>query len=121
MAFEVVGKLHELYEEQQVSEKFKKREFVLEIDDNSYTQYIKFQATQDRCSTLNPFKKGDNVKVQFNLKGRPYTSKTTGEPVYFTNLEAWRIESAGGGSQKQEEDYMMPDNFPAHDDSDIPF
>ncbi|MFM8473654.1 MAG: DUF3127 domain-containing protein, partial [Candidatus Kapaibacterium sp.] len=50
MSFDVTGKLHEIYPEQQVTEKFRKREFVLETQDGMYQQYIKFQMTQDRCS-----------------------------------------------------------------------
>ena len=40
MAFDVTGRVHEIYPEQQVTEKFKKREFVLEIQDGMYQQYI---------------------------------------------------------------------------------
>ncbi len=93
MSFEVVGKLHELYPEQQVTEKFRKREFVLETQDGMYQQYIKFQLTQDRCSALDNFSKGEDVKVSFNLSGRPSQNRN-GETVYYTNLVAWRLERA---------------------------
>jgi len=92
MSFDVQGKLHEIFDEQQVSEKFRKREFVLEIPDGSFTQYIKFQLTQDKCNALDQFKIGDDVKVAFNLTGKPFTKN--GTTMYFTNLGAWRIESA---------------------------
>ncbi|MBL7999052.1 MAG: DUF3127 domain-containing protein [Candidatus Kapabacteria bacterium] len=93
MAFEAIGKLHEVYPEQQVTEKFRKREFVLEMQDGMYQQYIKFQMTQDRCTALDGFNKGDDVKVSFNLTGRPSTTKN-GDTVYYTNLNAWRIDRA---------------------------
>lgn len=95
MSFDIQGKLYEVFAEQQVSEKFKKREFVLEIPDGSYTQYPKFQLTQDKCSLLNQFKQGDEVKVTFNLTGKPFVKN--GETLYFTNLQAWRIEGANSG------------------------
>jgi hypothetical protein len=92
MSFDVQGRLHEIFDEQQVSDKFRKREFVLEIPDGAYTQYIKFQLTQDKCSLLDQYKIGDDVKVAFNLSGKPFTKN--GTTMYFTNLGAWRIERA---------------------------
>jgi single-strand DNA-binding protein len=94
MAYDAQGKLHEIFDEQQVSEKFKKREFVLEIPDGAYTQFIKFQLTQDKCNLLDGFNVGDEVKVAFNLSGKPFTKN--GTTMYFTNLGAWRLEAANG-------------------------
>jgi single-strand DNA-binding protein len=96
MSFDVQGKLHEIFDEQQVSDKFRKREFVLEIPDGSYTQFIKFQLTQDKCNLLDQFKVGEDVKVTFNLSGKPFTKN--GTTMYFTNLSAWRLESADAGA-----------------------
>jgi single-strand DNA-binding protein len=96
MAFDVQGRIHEIFEENRVSEKFRKREFVLEIPDGSYTQYPKFQLTQDKCSLLDQYKIGDEVKVSFNLSGKPFTKD--GTTMYFTNLSAWRIDSAGAAA-----------------------
>ncbi|WP_181306498.1 DUF3127 domain-containing protein [Rufibacter sp. XAAS-G3-1] len=99
MSFDVQGRLHEIFDETQVSEKFRKREFVLEIPDGSYTQYAKFQLTQDKCGILDNYKTGDEVKVAFNLSGKPFTKN--GTTMYFTNLQAWRVEHAGNASQPQ--------------------
>lgn len=101
MSFDVQGRLHEIFDETQVSDKFRKREFVLEIPDGSYTQYAKFQLTQDKCSLLDSYKTGDEVKVAFNLSGKPFTKN--GTTMYFTNLQAWRLEhaNAGGGQPQQ--------------------
>ncbi|MFT5617955.1 MAG: single-strand DNA-binding protein [Arenicella sp.] len=96
MSFEVSGKIEEIYEEQQITEKFKKREFVIEIQDGMYPNHIKFQLTQDRCDLIDSYSKGDEIQVHFNLKGRPYTK--AGKTTYFTNIEAWRIEGATSNS-----------------------
>ena len=96
MAYDAQGKLVEIFDEQQVSEKFRKREFVLEIPDGAYTQFIKFQLTQDKCNLLDQYKVGDEVKVAFNLSGKPFTKN--GTTMYFTNLGAWRIEPASAGA-----------------------
>ncbi len=96
MAYDVTGRLHEIFDEQQESEKFRKREFVLEVQDGQYPQHIKFQLTQDKVSLVEPFKMGDEVKVTFDLRGRGFNKN--GQMLYFTNLEAWKIEPASGGS-----------------------
>jgi len=96
MAYDVTGRLHEIFDEQQVSEKFRKREFVLEVQDGQYPEQIKFQLVQDKTALIDPYKMGDEVKVTFNLRGRGFNKN--GQMLYFTNLEAWRIEAATGGS-----------------------
>ena len=95
MAYDVTGRLHEIFDEQQVSEKFRKREFVLEVQDGQYPQQIKFQLTQDKSNLIDPYKMGDEVKVTFDLRGRGFNKN--GQMLYFTNLEAWRIEPAAAG------------------------
>jgi len=105
--FEVVGKLTVVFETQQVKDTFRKREFVLEIQDGAYSQHIKFQLTQDRCALLDQYKVGQDVRVHFNLRGRPFQNKE-GQTMYFTNLEAWRLESAqAGGSAPAGADYSQ--------------
>ncbi len=96
MAYDVTGRLHEIFDEQQVSEKFRKREFVLEVQDGQYPEHIKFQMVQDKTSLIDPYKMGDEVKVTFNLRGRGFNKN--GQMLYFTNLEAWKIEPASGGN-----------------------
>lgn len=94
--FEVQGKIEVISDTQQVTDRFKKREFVMEIQSGMYPEYIKMQLTQDRCSLLDGFKVGDMVKTSFNLRGRPYNKG--GETIYFTNLDAWRVEAAQGAA-----------------------
>lgn len=99
MSFELKGKLIEIFDEQQVSESFRKREFVIEkaeqVGEQQYIEQIKFQAVQDKCDMLNGLNKGDEVNVSFNIRGRAWENKE-GETKYFTNLDAWRIEAVAG-------------------------
>ena len=101
MSYELKGTLKEIFATEEVSEKFKKREFVVEtsetVGDNTYTEEIKCQLVQDKCSALDGLKKGDEVNVSFNIKGRSWENKE-GKVMYFTNIDAWRIESLGSGS-----------------------
>lgn len=122
MSFDIQGKLYEIFDEQQVTGTFKKREFVLEIPDGSFTQYVKFQLTQDKCSLLDSYKNGDEVKVTFNLTGKPYTKN--GQTMYFSNLQAWRIEPAanqGGGAPADTPQQEAPSFYSSEADDDLPF
>jgi hypothetical protein len=88
----IEGKLHTKFDTQNVSDKFQKRDFVVEYSDNPmYPQYVSFQLTQDRCATLDQFQVGDKIEVTFNLRGREWISPQ-GEKKYFNTLEAWRIQ-----------------------------
>ena len=139
MSFEISGRLAERFETQKVSDRFQKREFVLEIKSTGNTGYefvdfIKFQATQDKCSLLDQFGINDEVKVSFNLKGRKW--ERDGQVSYFTNLEAWRVEKVQNVSNGSPVDSSAPaqDSFSAQDapfptqlpqddsgDDDLPF
>lgn len=96
MSLEVTGKLLAKYDIQQVSEKFKKREFVLELEEeingNIYTNFAKMQLVQNKCDIIDRFKEGEVVKVSFNIKGNKW--ERDGKVNYITNLDAWRIENA---------------------------
>jgi hypothetical protein len=100
MSLEVTGKLLVKYDAQQVNDRFKKREFVLElaeeINGNVYTNYAKMQLVQQKCDILDRFNEGDNVKVSFNIKGNRW--EKDGKVNFITNLDAWRIENAAAGA-----------------------
>lgn len=94
----VTGKLHVKYDTLAVSDKFTKRDFVLMISDNpQYPQYVLFQFTQEKCSLLDLVEAGQDVAVDFNLRGRSWTSPQ-GETKYFNTLEAWRISPIASSS-----------------------
>lgn len=74
----------------QVSDKYKKREFIVTDNAKSYPQFISFQLGQDKCDIIEPIKIGDEVTVKFNLRGRAWTNPQ-GETKYFNSLDAWAI------------------------------
>lgn len=87
----IQGKIHAIMDIQQVTDTFRKREFVVEYTDNPmYPQYILFQMVQDRVDLVNGYQVGDMVDVSFNLRGRQWNSPQ-GEIKYFNSLEAWRL------------------------------
>ncbi len=98
MGFQAKGKLFKIFDAQQVTERFRKREFVVEMDDGGrYPQFVNFQVTGDRCESLDTFNVDDEVAIEFDLRGREWTSPK-GEVRYFNSLEVWRIERAQAGA-----------------------
>ena len=84
------GKIFKIFDTVQVTEKFCKREFVLELE-GKYPEFVKFQMVQDKCEWLDKYVEQEMVTVFFNIKGKPYTNKE-GVQVFFTNLDCWKIE-----------------------------
>jgi len=79
MGIEITGKLHTINDTKQVSERFSKREFVVELADNpKYPQLVLFQLTGDRCAQLDDHKVGDEVRIEFSLRGREWRSALVG-------------------------------------------
>ncbi len=96
---EVTGTLKVKFDTQKVSDRFQKREFVLTTEASTpYPQHVSFQLTQDKVNLLDQYNVGDEMKIQFNLRGREWNGPQGIK--YFNTLEAWRIEKvAAGGLQ----------------------
>ncbi|RLD20762.1 MAG: hypothetical protein DRI69_05665 [Bacteroidetes bacterium] len=107
MSFEVEGRLHKIYDAEQKTDSFRAREFVIEVQSGQYPQMVKFQLVQDRCDLMDGYKEGAEIKVFFDLRGREWQGR------YFTNLNAWKIESVGGeGAQPQFEEPAFNEPLP---------
>lgn len=117
MAMETTGKLHTIFETKQVSERFTKREFVVELTDNpKYPQTVLFQLTGDRCAQLDGMNVGDSIAIEFSLRGREWRSPS-GEVKYFNSLDVWKVTPAGarasGGRGRGGNDYNYDDRGPS--------
>ena len=133
MNMQVQGRIHTAFPAEQVTQRFKKREFVLELDAASrYPQLVIFQLTGDRCDSLDDFKVDDVVSVEFSLRGREWKSPK-GDTRFFNSLEVWSIGRAGeerevagsggrGGAASSGRVSRSDDEPPPHSDDDqIPF
>lgn len=82
----LIGTLKEIFEERLINENFLVREFV--ITDNSFTkpQDILMQFVQEKCDVLEKFEIGDQVLVEFELRGRLYKEK------YYNTIQALNIK-----------------------------
>lgn len=118
---DITGILKLKNDTQQVSDKFKKREFVITDNSSQYPQHVLFQLTQDKCNLLDQYGVGSEIKVHFNLRGREWTNPQ-GEVKYFNSLEAWRIEG-GANSASAQANKVETATFTASasDTDDLPF
>ena len=96
----ITGKLRFKSDVIQISETFKKREFVIDLiegDQGQYINPIQLELIQDKCEILDQFKVGQELSVEFNLRGRDWTNDK-GETKYFNSLQAWKVSASGQGS-----------------------
>ncbi len=130
MSYELTGKLVAKYDIIQRTETFKIREFAVEktedIGGRTITNYVKFQAIQDKTIIIDKVNIGDEIKVFFNIKGSKWEKE--GKVNYFTNLDAWRIEQVlltAANKGVTDTEYMEPlDTFSATSPDaidDLPF
>ena len=122
MNFEINGKVILKDETQQISDRFKKREFVIEVENernSDWNDFIKFQLTQDRCDLLETVSVNEEIKVSFNIKGRKW--EKDGKVSYFSNLEAWRIEKVQAAAAAEMPEFNAADMPPAPEEDDLPF
>ena len=121
---ELLGILKEKFDIIKVSEKFSKRDFVIETEHTTkYPQFISVQVTQDKCSLLDSHNIGDEVKIQINIKGRIWDGPQGIK--YFNTIEAWKIEAVNVVKQ---EPHKYPDapiqnnvNNSVSNNDDLPF
>jgi hypothetical protein len=136
MGFEITGRLHVISETEQKSERFRLRQFVIELADNpQYPQHVQFQLTGDRCENLDGYNVGDEIKLEFSLRGREWTSPQ-GDVKFFNSLDVWKLDRVAGrpdfndgGGHGDSAGFGgggtfgngPSDDIPAPSDDDIPF
>lgn len=120
MGMEVSGRVHHVGQTEHVSDRFSKRVLVVELVDNpKYPQLVAFEASGDRVNLLDNIGEGDEVRVEFSLRGREWRSPK-GEVKWFNTLSIWKVEivkaaarqkpTGGGGDEWGTGDPNGPDN-----------
>lgn len=117
MSYEAQGVIKKIMATNQVSDKFKKREFILTVIENNFEETLKFELKQDKVDMLNNSKVGDKVKVQFNLTGREWLSPKTNQTMYFTTLDVWKIDNIEQGQPQPQ----AADLSQGSDSGNLPF
>lgn len=128
MSFDLTGKVIEVSPIQQVSDKFRKREFIIEVAEQGsggreFIEYIKFQCVQERCDLINEDFINNHIRISFNIKGNKW--EKDGKVNYFTNLDAWKIDKIEPGAAPAD-DFATPpplDDLPPENEEfeDLPF
>ena len=123
--FTINGKLIVKNDAEQITGTFKKREFVISDESSQYPQEIMFQLVQDKCDLIDSYNIGDEIKVNFNLRGRRWENPKTNETKFFVSLDAWRLEKVSQASPVTNLPPRPPPE-PAHignqdDSDDLPF
>jgi hypothetical protein len=104
----------------QVSDKFKKRDFVITDNSSQYPQHISMQLAQDKCGLIDQYNVGDEIKVHFNLRGREW-SDPKGGVKYFNTIDAWRIEAGAKGDEPSAEQQTSEATQDNSQGDDLPF
>ena len=123
--YEASGKIKLISDTQTFPSGFSKREFVVTTAHDKFPQDLKFEVVKDKCSLLDRYKEGQEVQVNFDIRGNEYNGK------YYVNLSCWKLDPKGGGGGGDEynqegpgaaepspEDLRKENDF---DDDDIPF
>lgn len=80
----ITGKVHQISNIMKINEKLEKQEIVVHTVDDKYPQFIKFETLNP--SILDGLKVGDEVKVNFNIRGNEWKEK------FYVSLNCWRVE-----------------------------
>ncbi len=114
----IKGKLVDIFDTIQVTETFKKREFIIEDNKNpEYPEFIKIELIQDKVNLLDTLNIGDEINVAINIKGRKWEDKE-GNIRYFNSIQGWKIETENQGMSQDTGEEDMNQEI---DDSDLPF
>ncbi len=123
---EVIGKIKLIKPTETVGNNgFQKRDVVV-VTDEQYPQFLSVQFIQDKCTLLDQYQVGQDVKISINLRGREWINPE-GEAVYFNTIQGWRIENLMPQQTQPTATTPPPPAFaPAPDttveaDDDLPF
>lgn len=82
---QLTGMLSQIGDVEVISDKFSKRQFVIQVHEGQYTKTVALQFVNDKTSKLDGLQLGQEVTVKFNIESREYNGK------WFTNLTAWYL------------------------------
>lgn len=93
---QITGTIKLIKETQQISEKFQKREFVIETSEQ-YPQFISLELQGDRCDIIDAYAEGQEVICDLNLKGREWVNPQ-GETKYFNTIVCWKMQKTSNSA-----------------------
>lgn len=81
---DLTGRIIHIGKVNQITEKFKKQEFVIETE-GDYPQFIQFDTQQDNVGLISDSTIGDLICVEFQVRGRKWVNPA-GETKFFNTL-----------------------------------
>jgi len=100
--YETSGKLKWIGSTQSFPSGFSKREFVVTTAADKYPQDLKFEVVKDKCPVLDEYEIGQDVQVNFDIRGNEYNGK------YYVNLACWKLQAAGASSPSSSKKSATP-------------
>lgn len=121
MANTITGRIHKITPTKTITSQatgntFYKREVILDASRfDPYTGQKKFDnwpmlefGGEEACRQLDDYNEGELVTISFDLNGREYTDKQTGEVRYFTSVRGYKIERTGQQQPPQQPTAQAP-------------
>lgn len=99
---QITGTIVRLFQAQQISEKFKSQKVWVKETTGDYPNTFEVEFTNNNCAKLDAFAEGQEVLIDFNLRGR-YWQKDTREGVV-TSLNGWKIALVEAGEVSPSDD-----------------
>ncbi len=117
MGFNITGKIFKIEQTQQITPTFKKRIFVVSYkDDYGNEQLIPLELLQNNTELIDNFSEGDEVIIDFDLRGRKWISPQ-GIEKFFMNLVVSDLTKKEEFIQDSSEEIISLDN----ETDDLPF
>ena len=110
---EVQGKI-KVIQQAETFGTFTKRGVVVTTDEQ-YPQDIMVEFVQDKCTLLDKYKVGEDVKIGINLRGREWVNPE-GVAKYFNTIQGWRIDKNSSETPSKPQP-VTTENV----DNDLPF
>lgn len=87
MSYTAKGVIKEIKDTVEIGN-FKKREFILNVQDGQYTNQLVLQFTKDKVNVLENYRIGQPVEVSFNISSRESKGN------WYTSCTCWKISAA---------------------------
>lgn len=89
MIYKISGIIECVFPVQQITDKFRKKEFVLKVKREGINEmeydYLRFQLIGEKIQFADDIVNGDRAEVHFIITGKPF--EKNGETRYFNNLD----------------------------------
>lgn len=115
MSYQIKGVVSVIGERQKISDKFQKKEIVIDFKQGAYDRHLSVEWANDRIDLLDGLTVGEEVEVDFDVESREYNGR------YFTSARGWKIARLQPGKEQPApaaaDDFQVPDP----DGLDLPF